>query len=808
MFQRSALCFRAAVSASAVSLILASSGRAQDVYINCGGPQFVDDRGRIREGDTLETPHPLLTSPNLFVGGLDPNPVILELTDLKSDSLVAKGGFPLEVFLRERSNDGLVEYTGPVAFGDYEVTLLWMEVCIGCNTGCDPFIPDPTKSPGSCRVQNVFVNGKPFLERFSIDLAAVETAGVDPSRPWGVGTARSLQREGVDFVQVTLQDLRPEKLTENASLNALCIRRVDRVKNTEFVRGDANVDGQVDIDDGVAIFRTVADGVSGNCDKTADVDDSGAVGPEDVAFLFEFLFRGGGAPSLPFPDLGSDPTPDDGLECTDYLPGPPSPKLGAFTFGFEACPPVFSGQPGEVVTFDVFATLTTDENPSVDQGAEGFSVSLGVDGAVRITNVAVEGTVSDQGANPPGLVEDGIVERQFTSGAGNVGLVSVVRLSTARPVSVTLPPLGTVRILRLTAEVTVSENGVATGQIFYIDDRKATGHAFPTQNLVRFQDTNQVPALAGGCIITAEPEDPDPDPDPREVRSTDIYINCGGTEFVDVAGRLWSGDTLEDPSPFLSTRNAFVGGCDPDDEGQVERVDLTADALIAGRQYPAEIFCPERANDGALEYRVAVERGTYEVVLFFMELCCSEGCEDIEDPASSAGPCRVFDVLLNGELVADQFSQVVTASRVAGTVVAGEGSYFVPITAVGTAMDVEEVVVTLADLGRGNPPGDVPIKDVCIRRLPQVEAIGNADFDARVALTQGVDAQPTAVQNAARDSLSQDVPDLSVTYDRTIGAARVVYNRTGFLTEPRPGAAPEDVALDYVTSQRSLLGLA
>jgi hypothetical protein len=38
----------------------------------------------------------------------------------------------------------------------------------------------------------------------------------------------------------------------------------------------------------------------------------------DAILVLGFLFSGGRTPSPPFPDLGRDPTPDDGLECQGW----------------------------------------------------------------------------------------------------------------------------------------------------------------------------------------------------------------------------------------------------------------------------------------------------------------------------------------------------------------------------------------------------------------------------------------------------------------------------------------------------------
>ncbi|MBI4605996.1 MAG: hypothetical protein HY721_28865 [Planctomycetes bacterium] len=190
----------------------------------------------------------------------------------------------------------------------------------------------------------------------------------------------------------------------------------------------------------------------------------------------------------------------------------------------------------------------------------------------------------------------------------------------------------------------------------------------------------------------------------------EVYINCGGPEFLDLLGRVWLEDTLANPSPFLTGPNAFTA-----DFGNPGGVNLNADPVVAGEQFPAEIFPQERWNDGLIEYTIpGLPMGDYEVALLFMEGCCSDGCEDIPDPALSAGGCRVFDILINDELVDDQFSQNVVASQTAGTV-PGVPSNYVAIARVYDVSDVTSIKIRIEDLGPGNPPENASVKGICIR---------------------------------------------------------------------------------------------
>ena len=83
----------------------------------------------------------------------------------------------------------------------------------------------------------------------------------------------------------------------------------------EFVRGDVNSNGAIDITDAVATLRYLflaGDGVA--CEDAADVDDNGALALTDAVALLRYLFQDGERPVEPFVAPGVDPTVDE-LGC-------------------------------------------------------------------------------------------------------------------------------------------------------------------------------------------------------------------------------------------------------------------------------------------------------------------------------------------------------------------------------------------------------------------------------------------------------------------------------------------------------------
>jgi len=82
-----------------------------------------------------------------------------------------------------------------------------------------------------------------------------------------------------------------------------------------FIRGDANGNGQIDPDDFTAIFEIIVrDSVPG-CADAADANDDGHVTPADLDYLNNYIFHDSAPPPPPFPNCGCDPTPDT-LDCT------------------------------------------------------------------------------------------------------------------------------------------------------------------------------------------------------------------------------------------------------------------------------------------------------------------------------------------------------------------------------------------------------------------------------------------------------------------------------------------------------------
>jgi hypothetical protein len=95
--------------------------------------------------------------------------------------------------------------------------------------------------------------------------------------------------------------------------------RMKALPQEPFIRGDANLDGEVDLSDPIALLGHLFLGISRiACADAADADDGGSLDITDAILVLQYLYLGGASPQPPFPEAGEDPTGDD-LGCG----GPP-----------------------------------------------------------------------------------------------------------------------------------------------------------------------------------------------------------------------------------------------------------------------------------------------------------------------------------------------------------------------------------------------------------------------------------------------------------------------------------------------------
>lgn len=98
---------------------------------------------------------------------------------------------------------------------------------------------------------------------------------------------------------------------------------IDLVEQVEFVRGDVNGDGAIELTDAVNLLTRLFGATPGgfDCERAADVNDSNVVDISDAVILLTYLFLEGSPPPAPFPACGSDTTPDL-LGCSSFAACP------------------------------------------------------------------------------------------------------------------------------------------------------------------------------------------------------------------------------------------------------------------------------------------------------------------------------------------------------------------------------------------------------------------------------------------------------------------------------------------------------
>lgn len=90
----------------------------------------------------------------------------------------------------------------------------------------------------------------------------------------------------------------------------------------QFVRGDANRSGAVDLADAIATLAYLFNGAPAWCSSALDANDDGALNIGDPIRTLGYLFTSGPAPAAPFPGCGVDPTLD-ALDCLGLIPACP-----------------------------------------------------------------------------------------------------------------------------------------------------------------------------------------------------------------------------------------------------------------------------------------------------------------------------------------------------------------------------------------------------------------------------------------------------------------------------------------------------
>lgn len=209
--------------------------------------------------------------------------------------------------------------------------------------------------------------------------------------------------------------------------------------------------------------------------------------------------------------------------------------------------------------------------------------------------------------------------------------------------------------------------------------------------------------LSAHGLLAQDLAEPDELQDPGGV----LYLNAGETiEFEDLAGRVWLPD-----EPYLAPTQGATNTYRNDVD-----IDLT---LVEEDEIPREVFIIERWCDCDFQYQLLVPNATYQVTLYFAEIWESCVPAALGGTNSDANASRLFNVEIEGQLFAEDFSQADAAEEDPDD---GIGAIYKAVR-LDFEVTVEDDVldILLDDLGGGNPPENAAVKGLRILHKEEEE---------------------------------------------------------------------------------------
>jgi len=199
---------------------------------------------------------------------------------------------PVEVKIR--SAFGEARFPGAWSYDPAPPSLAAIEPPYGPRSGGTRFVLAASAFPSDLAGVEVTIGGAP-----ATDLAPAGTTGIEGTSPPGAAEGPA------DVVLAT-----PEGKAELAGGF-----RYHGDGLPSFLRGDANLDGELDLSDGIGLLGHLFLGEAPPpCRDAADGNDDGNLDISDPLAILGFLFTGGAAPPRPYPWSGADLTEDD-LDC-------------------------------------------------------------------------------------------------------------------------------------------------------------------------------------------------------------------------------------------------------------------------------------------------------------------------------------------------------------------------------------------------------------------------------------------------------------------------------------------------------------
>ena len=187
-----------------------------------------------------------------------------------------------------------------------------------CQEGIDLFAKDESNSGGEATFHSTIVweNGLDVILD-ELSSVAFELSNVSSERFPGPGNISS----DPFFVNApegnySLRRQSPSLGTGRDGTNMGAIAGGGIDEDPIFIRGDLDRNGDVNLADVVQMLNYLfrAAGGPSTCLDIVDANDDGGLDVSDPIYALRFLFGGGATIAPPFPDAGTDPTPDD-FDC-------------------------------------------------------------------------------------------------------------------------------------------------------------------------------------------------------------------------------------------------------------------------------------------------------------------------------------------------------------------------------------------------------------------------------------------------------------------------------------------------------------
>lgn len=130
-------------------------------------------------------------------------------------------------------------------------------------------------------------------------------------------TAAALGDYLVEFEEPAFVFTRDDDATTRTEAGLVSVLEIEAV---QFVRGDCNQDGSVDVGDAVELLGILfGSGLPPSCAVACKVNTDAALDIADAVYLLAFLFQGGPLPPAPHPSCGEDPVSGASVDCANPI---------------------------------------------------------------------------------------------------------------------------------------------------------------------------------------------------------------------------------------------------------------------------------------------------------------------------------------------------------------------------------------------------------------------------------------------------------------------------------------------------------